>query len=315
MSSARVSINPRWRAAVALAFCVGLLALFFPREAAEKKALGPRDSNRTIPREDASPEQLTTARASGPLLTQRENHTRFLADRLAAAAAEGNFSVEILRDQLRDNSASPGERLLACQKLALSGTAEAMQVLFETIVEEPDPSTQAQLIKALDLLTNEEGIEAITSISIATDQTLLLQAVEDCLSRCATAETVAYLSELHQAHEDDSPVAGRIRSMLEGTHTSRAIPALAGLLQIETPTGLFRSVALALSKSTERAAGRELIKATRRHLSEEQKMALREIITSSIEAEHLEVIRDEVDETQDEFWKSAYAEVLDEKLH
>lgn len=236
------------------------------------------------------------------------------AGRLASLNGE-NISVQALSESLRSKNLSGEERVFVCQQLALCGTAEAMQTFFETVVAEQDAVQKKNLCGALDLLTNEEGIEAATSVAATTGDPVILNAVEDCLSRCASAETVAYLAELHRESATDETAAGRIRSMLEGAHSSRAIPALGGLLHADTPPELFRSAALALSKSGGRESARALVAATRLQLSPDRRAALREIITSSFDDGQFEVFRDELTENPDDYWKSAYTEALEKDIH
>jgi hypothetical protein len=190
-----------------------------------------------------------------------------------------------------------------------------MQIFFEAVAAESDLGQKRKMCGALDLLTNDEGIEAATSVAAATGDQVILHAVEDCLSRCANAETVAYLAELHREFERDENIAGRIRSMLEGAHSSRAIPALKAILQPDTPGELFRSAALALSKSGGSESARALVGATRLPLSPGQKADLREIISSSLDTEHFGVFRDELTENPDDYWKSAYTEALERDFH
>ena len=190
-----------------------------------------------------------------------------------------------------------------------------MQLLFEAVAAETDSALKKKMCGALDLLTNEEGIEAAASVAAATGDLVILNAVEDCLSRCANTETVAFLAELHREFQVDGTIAGRIRSMLEGCHSSRAIPALSALLQPDTPHDLFRSAALALSKSGGNESARALVNATKLPLLSGQKMALQEIIASSGDAEHFEVFRDELTENPSEEWKSAYKEALEKDIH
>jgi hypothetical protein len=238
----------------------------------------------------------------------------FTAGRLAALIAE-DISVEELSKILRTRDISPEERVFVCQKLALSGSAEAMQTLFETVAAETDIGMKKRMCGALDLLTNEEGIEAATSVAATTGDVVILDAVEDCLSRCANTDTVAYLAELHREYERDATIAGRIRAMLEGVHSSRAVPALGGLLRPDTPPELFRSAALALSKNGSNESARALVAATRLPLSPESKADLREVIASSLDAEHFKVFRDELTENPDDYWKSAYTEALERDIH
>lgn len=237
-----------------------------------------------------------------------------LAARLASLVGQ-DLTIEDLSKALRTEDLLLEERVFICQKLALCGTEEALQILFEALVAETDIGMKKKMCGALDLLTNEEGIEAATSVAVATDDPVILHAVEDCLSRCANADTVAYLAELHREYESDATIARRIRSMLEGTHSPRAVPALGGLLQPDAPLELFRSVALALSKNDGSESARALVAATRRPLSPEHRTALREIITSSLAAEHMEVFRDELTENPDDYWKSAYTDALERDIH
>ena len=299
---------------VALAGGLGITALVLLPESGKPRAV-PTDVD--PPRDPvASGIRISTGGAKSAVGSNDapDSDPVFTAGRLAALIGE-DFSIKELCKVLRTKSLSPEERLFVCQKLALCGTGEAMQVLFEAVAAETDIGMKKKMCGALDLLTNEEGIEAATSVAAATGDLVILHAVEDCLSRCANTETVAYLAELHQEYESDATIAGRIRSMLEGVHSSRAVPALGGLLQPDTPPELFRSAALALSKSGGNESGRALVAATKLTLPSEHRLALREIIASSLDAGHFEVFRDELTENPDDYWKSAYTEALERDIH
>lgn len=257
--------------------------------------------------------------AEGPAWTRHrtssgDSPSRLAADRLAFAASRESGSSDDLRRIVADKSISAGERIFACQQLALVGSGEAMQALFEAIAMEADSEVKGEMCEALDLLTNEEGIVALASIAVATTDLLLLQAAEDCLARCSTPETVRYLADLHAEFRQDSAVAGRLCSLLESAHSPQATTTLSGLLHQEAPTDLFRAASVALAKSPGRDAARELVNATRRPLTTGQREVLREAIASSIEPEHFAVFRDEAGETREEFWISAYSLALAKEI-
>lgn len=314
MLSARVSTK-RLYSLVTLAGGLGIAVFVLLPDSREERALSAREEGASVTRlapwiveSAAEAKRITVARDA------QESDPIFTADRLANAIGT-DLSVEELSMLLRRKTLPPDERVFICQKLALCGSGAAMQVLFEAVAAETDTGLKKKMCGALDLLTNEEGIEAAASVAAATGDLVILNAVEDCLSRCSNADTVAYLAELHGEFKMDGTTAGRICSMLEGSHSSRAIPALGRLLNPDTPPDLFRSAALALSKSGGSESARALVNATRAPLPPSHRSALREVITSTLDAEHFEVFRDELTENPEDDWKSAYHEALGKDVH
>ncbi len=225
----------------------------------------------------------------------------------ALTSQESRSPSEILSDP----QTSVMERLRACESLATQGDTAAMQAMFSAISRESDPTLKARMAAALDLLVNPEGIEAITSLVVATGDPVILRPVEDCLARCGREDTVAYLSELHRESKDDPAASGRIEEMLAGLKNPLALPALSALLQPHTDPGFFRAAALALSKSPHGEAARFLVQASDRTLSDAQRAILRNFILATVEDSHIPIFTDAADETDDPFWRETFHQALD----
>lgn len=235
------------------------------------------------------------------------------ADLLASLPEGGSGDVLGLSVILNQGKWAKDERIYAAKGLALIGTEAALQSLFEAILAEQDPAIRKQLLGALDMLANPDGVEALASVSTQTTDTMVLAAVQDALARLASPETIQYLVELYRQTEPDSPQAAAVAGVLAGMKNPPCIAPMAAMLgDSSLPMPLFSATALALAKAPDRTAARALVNAYEGSLDAARKDEVLRVIGAIREAAALEVLVDVAGESKDERLKAAANEALTE---
>lgn len=151
------------------------------------------------------------------------------SDRAFQAASRlsglGPAGVKALIAALQKAEGADEARLLATA-LAMNGSGDAIEGLFQTVIASTVPEKSAAMLGALDNLTNPEGVTLLASVFAATGEHHILQAANAVFARSAVSDTVDFLAELFVEQSGAPDQRNKMLAALQGIRNPGAIPGL-----------------------------------------------------------------------------------------
>ena len=121
---------------------------------------------------------------------------------------------------------TPTEKRAIADALIALNTEEALQAWGKALLAETDPAARRAMLEALDTLQGEAAVEMITQLVELSADPDIIQATHRTLSRMATPDTIAYLSEMHAAAASDPVRQQRMLDVLAAIRNPAAVPGL-----------------------------------------------------------------------------------------
>jgi len=121
---------------------------------------------------------------------------------------------------------TPTEKRAISDALIALNTEEALQAWGKALLAETDPAARRAMLEALDTLQGEAAVEMITQLVELSADPDIIQATHRTLSRMATPDTIAYLSEMHAAAASDPVRQQRVLDVLAAIRNPAAVPGL-----------------------------------------------------------------------------------------
>ena len=178
------------------------------------------------------------------------------------------------------------------------GSPEAIQVFAEYWLSAKGKHRKAALGQSLRSLDSDDGLEMVASILALTDDKIILNAVNDTVSRMADQETLDFLAELYQEGADEeNGLRTRVVETVQSIANPAAVDALAQLVKDSDSPEMALAAADSLRDMGTEPALASLVEAVR---EEEQRREIYDPLLrklASVESENCEALLQAVAES------------------